>query len=109
MHVLVGGTPANDESSTDVWQYRQSIPSPCTWCRWLNGTGCGRAAYCPVTKEERPTTEATSPSPVRPNTRPKTLALATTFMPGWKICAITNGPTPRGMLVAARLPLEPTN
>ena len=27
MHVSVGGRPANDETSTDVWQYRQSIPS----------------------------------------------------------------------------------
>ena len=30
MHVWVGGSPANDEVSTDVWQYRQSIPSPRT-------------------------------------------------------------------------------
>ena len=27
MHVLVGGMPANDDVSTDVWQYRQSMPS----------------------------------------------------------------------------------
>ena len=27
MQVLVGGMPANDDVSTDVWQYRQSIPS----------------------------------------------------------------------------------
>ena len=30
MHVCVGGKPANDEVSTDVWQYRQSIPRPRT-------------------------------------------------------------------------------
>ena len=27
MHVLVGGIPANADVSTDVWQYRQSMPS----------------------------------------------------------------------------------
>ena len=27
MHVLVGGMPANADVSTDVWQYRQSMPS----------------------------------------------------------------------------------
>ena len=32
MHVSVGGMPANCDFSTDVWQYRQSIPSPSTWC-----------------------------------------------------------------------------
>ena len=36
MHVSVGGMPANDETSTDVWQYRQSIPSSPAWCSWLN-------------------------------------------------------------------------
>ena len=30
MQVWVGGSPANDEVSTDVWQYRQSIPRPLT-------------------------------------------------------------------------------
>ena len=41
MQVWVGGSPANDEVSTVVWQYRQSRPSPRTWCSWENGTGCG--------------------------------------------------------------------
>ena len=27
MQVLVGGMPANEDVSTDVWQYRQSMPS----------------------------------------------------------------------------------
>ena len=26
MHVCVGGSPANEEVSTEVWQYRQSMP-----------------------------------------------------------------------------------
>ena len=30
MQVLVGGMPANDDVSTDVWQYRQSMPSSST-------------------------------------------------------------------------------
>src|SRR5204863_9954975 len=45
MHVLVGGIFANADSSTDVWQYRQSMPSPPTWCAWLNWTGC--STYMP--------------------------------------------------------------
>src|SRR5579859_8034001 len=50
MHVLVGGMPAKEEFSTEVWQYRQSMPKPPTWCSWLNGTGCwmgtlARVAY----------------------------------------------------------------
>jgi hypothetical protein len=30
MHVFVGGIPAKAAFSTDVWQYRQSIPIPPT-------------------------------------------------------------------------------
>jgi hypothetical protein len=30
MHVFVGGIPANEDVSTEVWQYRQSIPSSST-------------------------------------------------------------------------------
>src|SRR3569832_2189719 len=40
MQVETGGSPANDEVSTDVWQKRQSSPTSPTWCLWLNGTGC---------------------------------------------------------------------
>ena len=42
MQVLVGGMLAKLEVSTVVWQYRQSMPRPPTWCAWLNGTGCSR-------------------------------------------------------------------
>jgi hypothetical protein len=31
--------PAFHDVSTAAWQKRQSIPSPATWCSWLNGTG----------------------------------------------------------------------
>ena len=30
MQVLVGGMPAKLDTSTEVWQYRQSMPSPVT-------------------------------------------------------------------------------
>ena len=33
---MSSGIPANDESSTDVWQYRQSMPLPATCRSWLN-------------------------------------------------------------------------
>ena len=39
MQVRVGGTLAKEEVSTEVWQYRQSIPR-LAWCLWLKGTGC---------------------------------------------------------------------
>ena len=42
MQVCVGGMPANATVSTDVWQYRQSIPRPLTWCSCVNGTGWSR-------------------------------------------------------------------
>src|SRR5713101_11800 len=51
MHVSVGGTPANAEVSTDVWQYLQSMPSSPTWCLWLKGTGCSRATSTRVLNE----------------------------------------------------------
>ena len=41
--IHAGGMPALAETSTAVWQYRQSIPIPPTWCWWLKGTGCSRA------------------------------------------------------------------
>jgi hypothetical protein len=53
MQVVVGGMPANAEVSTEVWQYRQSIPTPPTWCAWLNGTGWERVIDCVVTYSER--------------------------------------------------------
>ena len=43
-----GGMPAKDDSSTELWQYRQSIPRPPTWCSWLNCTGCARTTSTPV-------------------------------------------------------------
>jgi len=37
--VSVGGIPALEAFSTVVWQYRQSMRSSWTWCRWSNITG----------------------------------------------------------------------
>ncbi len=34
--------------STVLWQNRQSMPRPATWCLWLNGTGWGRGLSTPV-------------------------------------------------------------
>ena len=48
MQVLVGGIPALADTSAVVWQYRQSIPIPPTWCWWLKGTGCPRTTPAPV-------------------------------------------------------------
>ncbi len=43
MQVFTGGMPATAASSTAVWQKRQSMPRPATWCLWLNGTSCSTA------------------------------------------------------------------
>ena len=37
--VSVAGMPALGALSTVAWQYRQSMRSSCTWCRWSNITG----------------------------------------------------------------------
>ena len=42
------GIPALAETSTEVWQYRQSIPRPRVWCSWLNGIGCSRTTRTSV-------------------------------------------------------------
>lgn len=41
------------EEVSEVWQYRQSIPSSPTWCLWLNGTGWFGATPTSVMKDER--------------------------------------------------------
>ena len=46
MQTLVEGMPALAATSTVVWQKRQSIPRPATWCLWLKGTGCARTTPC---------------------------------------------------------------
>ena len=74
MHVLVGGMPANDEVSTDVWQYRQSMPSSPTWCAWLNWSGCSMNSLARVTYDERPRTMM---SPMRPPARRSTPTILT--------------------------------
>src|SRR5687767_10500817 len=88
MHVLVDGIPANFAFSTVAWQYRQSIPSPDTWCSWLNGTGCSRATSTCVTYGERlisATIHAVIPARIR---EPKIVPLAMVLLLGWKIWAI---------------------
>jgi hypothetical protein len=82
MHVSVGGSPAKDEVSTDVWQYRQSIPIPLTWCLWLNGTGWLRGTFTSVTYGESLISLATQVMPARIKTAPKTLTRAIVFVLG---------------------------
>src|SRR5262245_47369589 len=53
MQVFVGGIPANAEFSTDVWQYRQSRPTPPTWCAWLNWIGWSTNSICLVAQDDR--------------------------------------------------------
>ena len=48
MQVAVDGIPANEDVSTVVWQYRQSMPSSPAWCLCENCTGCRRATNARV-------------------------------------------------------------
>src|SRR5512135_2766705 len=52
MHVLVGGIPANDDVSTDVWQYRQSMPLAPACRSWLNWMGWVRGSNARVVHGE---------------------------------------------------------
>src|SRR5262245_8901529 len=85
MHVLVGGMPAKAESSTEVWQKRQSMPSSATWCWWLNGTGCWRARPTLVAYEERTNIDTAQPAPASRKTAPKMLTLDSVLKLRWKI------------------------
>src|SRR5215218_2121696 len=86
MHVSVGGMPANEDFSTEVWQYRQSMPRPRTWCSWLNGTGCFFTTYWPVAYDERSRVEKSQAKNARKKIEPKMLTLAIVFVLRWKIC-----------------------
>jgi len=83
MQVFVGGRPANAVSSTDEWQYRQSMPRPPTWCLWLKGTGCTTTTWAPVTCGDLaiwPITVATAASM---KTAPKILTLEIVLKLRW--------------------------
>ena len=76
MQVFVGGMPANAEVSTDVWQYRQSMPLPPTCRAWLNCTGWVLISFWVVTHPELSMAfieRSTRPTTSRP---PKILSLA---------------------------------
>jgi len=88
MHVLVGGIPANDECSTDVWQYRQSMPRTPTWCSWLKGTGCTSATPASVPYDERVYTRQTHIKKAKRNREPKMLTREKVFVLGWKTWGI---------------------
>src|SRR6185295_10294714 len=91
MQVFVGGMPAKAESSTLEWQKRQSSPMSCTWCLWLNGTGCSRAtSTCVVYDERRRRSQAHAP-PARKNSAPKIETFESVLKLGWKIWGIARG------------------
>ena len=65
MQIAVDGMPALADFSTLVWQYRQSMPRPVTWCLWLNGTGWSgvratTSQYCERAKAKAPPKRATA-------------------------------------------------
>src|SRR5690349_6351104 len=96
MHVSVGGMPAKEDFSTEVWQYRQSIPSPATWWSWLNGTGCLSTTPWRVAYDERIRVEKIQAKNARKKTAPKMLTFAIVFVLRWKICMDQTPPrTPR--------------
>ena len=75
MQVLVGGMPANDEVSTDVWQYRQSMPSsPTPRCRVAELRRLFDELVGARTYDERP---RITMSPIRPPPRRSPPAILT--------------------------------
>src|ERR1700733_15220544 len=62
MHVFVGGIPAYELFSTDVWQYWHCRPSPSRWCLWLKGTGWSGRCPCRVTHGDRCNEFSATPS-----------------------------------------------
>src|SRR5262245_50650920 len=88
MHVLVGGIPANEDSSTEVWQYRQSMPLPPTWRSWLNWRGCSRGTCACVTHGDRLMAAVSQRRPPTKKSAPKMLTRAIVFALRWKICDI---------------------
>src|SRR6266540_5031877 len=76
MQVFVGGTPAKAESSTEVWQYLQSMPLPPTWRSWLNWIGCSRATRACVTHGDRFTSANNPRRLATKKTAPKMLTRA---------------------------------
>src|SRR5437868_11037793 len=88
MQVLVGGMPAKPDTSTEVWQYRQSIPSPPTWCAWLKGTGCGRATPAKVVYGERSSCSAVHRPTATTTSEPKIVKREIVLVLRWNIWAI---------------------
>jgi hypothetical protein len=71
--------------STEVWQYRQSIPSPPTWCSWLKGIGCVSVMPLRVVYPERSTIMKTPRSKAATNTADKIEIFESVFVLRWKI------------------------
>jgi hypothetical protein len=90
MHVLVGGMPANELFSTDVWQYRQSIPMPPTWWAWLNWMGCSTNSFCLVAQDDRISVRMTQPPTRTRLTTPNKLDRASAFALRGKIWLIAD-------------------
>src|SRR5689334_4287715 len=88
MQVFVGGMPANDDFSTEVWQYRQSMPLPPTCRSWLNWMGCSRATWTSVTHGDALTRSNSQSSAATAKTAPKILSLEMVLVLRWKICDI---------------------
>src|SRR5689334_15906783 len=94
MQVLTGGMPATADSSAAVWQKRQSMPNPPTWCLWLNGTSCSTATSTLLIQGQR-LTVVNAKAAVPASNAPATIeALERVLVLGEKIWAIGSGGVP---------------
>src|SRR5215203_7069481 len=71
------------------------MPRDCTWCLWLNGTGCSRATCASVIHGERLTVLQAHVSAASANTAPKIDTLEKAFVLGWNSWAMEVWPGPR--------------
>src|SRR5262245_22862892 len=88
MQVSVAGMPANALVSTVVWQYRQSMPLPCTCRWWLKGMGCCLNWFTWETVGPQYTAHDTPTTSTVPTPMPIPVHFTSQFAPGGKTCAI---------------------
>src|SRR5689334_7824268 len=88
MHLLLGGTPAKEATSTNVWLQQQSMPRSRTSRSMLIGTGCIRATSTLVTYDERASTSSAHAKKARMISAPKMLTFESVLKLRWKIWGI---------------------
>src|SRR5581483_12028529 len=69
------------------------MPSPQTWCWWLNGTGCSCGTLTPVRYVDWKKPPATAPTTPSNKIIPPIETREIVLVLGWKICGIVAEPS----------------